>query len=294
MSLKMKNSISSPQKDKEKDLDISQYPLKKLEELYWITKILTPFNNWIAIFWKEDGTRWWIRKDWFIIWEGYQFCWQFINWVAIWTKAKDGKHRTQWFIKEDGSILAAGFDSVGGFFGWISSFQKSDLKWWIDTSWKIIAKNFSAIKKHEEWNTKYKFTLYPSNLWCILDLSEFKNWFCPFYIEDIKRYWLISDNWVILADNLDKTYPFDEFLEWFAKFENKWKEWYINTFWNILDFKKLYKLNWKFEGFYKFEKNTGEIWYLDSKFREWDWIDNKKWILFLKKWDKWFKRSMVK
>jgi hypothetical protein len=34
MSLKMKNSILSPLKDKEKELDISEFSLKKLGKLY--------------------------------------------------------------------------------------------------------------------------------------------------------------------------------------------------------------------------------------------------------------------
>lgn len=286
MSLNKSLTLNKPKKE----LDVSEYSIKKLEKLYWITTIFTTFDNWMAIFWKEDGTRGWIRKDWFIIWEGYHLCWKFHNKLGIFTK----NDWTKWFIRENWTILAEGFISVGGFKNWFSTFKNSDGEWWIDTSWKIIAKNFSAIEIHEEWNTKYRFTLYPSNMWCIIDISQFKNWFCPFYIENINRYWLISDTWVILADNLDKTYPFDEFLEGFAKFENKWKEWYINTFWNILDYRKLYKLVWKFDGFFKFEKNTGEIWYLDSKFREWEWIDNRNWILFLKKWKKWFKQSMVK
>lgn len=275
------NSIST------KELDISDYPLKKLRKLYWITAIGV-FKNWISKFSKYDGTRWWIRKDWSIIWEWYEQIWDFLNWFAIFHR----KDKSQWWISEDWKILMEWCQYCGKFLNWIATFKDINWAWWIDNTWKIIAqwKYINVMDYEREWFARFTYGL---NILGKLDL-KFKNWFCPFYMPSLHKFWWLSDTWVILADYLDKTYRFDEDIEWYARFSKDWIEWYMNSQWNILNYKGLFKLDWKFEWFSKFEKNDWSIWFLDSKLREWDWIDNKNWILYLKKWGKLFKRSMIK
>jgi hypothetical protein len=257
-----------------------------LGKLYWIVTIGI-FKNWISKFSKSDGTRWWIRKDGFIIWEWYDNCRDFLNWFSIFHR----KDKSQWWISEDWKILAEWFQKCGRFSGWIATFKDINWDWWIDETGKIIAQwKYIKVMESEHWFAKFTYGL---NILWKLDL-EFQNWFCPFYMPAHHKFWWLSYTWVVLADYLDKTYPFNEDIKWYARFEKEEKEWYMDDRWNILDYKKLYNLAWKFEGFFKFEKNTGEIWYLDSKFREWDDIENRWGQVYLSRWGKWFCNNLIK
>jgi hypothetical protein len=70
-------------------------------------------------------------------------------------------------------------------------------------------------------------------------------------------------------------------------------EWYINTKWNILTVKNTYPFHDEFKGYSKFDREDGTIWFLDTKFRQWDEIQDRNGTIYLKKNWKWFIESLI-
>jgi hypothetical protein len=67
--------------------------------------------------------------------------------------------------------------------------------------------------------------------------------------------WWVSTNAELLANWYDKCYPFDEDFKWFAKFEKD----------------------------RNFSNRNIIIWYIDTKWREWDSIEDRNWTLYVYK-----------
>jgi hypothetical protein len=269
-------------------IDITKYPLKKLEELYWITNMITDFQNWIARFWKKDKSQWWIREDWFIIWEGFRKCWMFKNWIAIFTQ----DNWTQWWIRDDWFIIGEWLRTCNEFTDWIATFRQLDLlEWFIDKNWNILIKGDFATQPFTDWVGKAVLVWRGCNILATMNL-QFNSWFCTF--QSLQGNWWVNDRWIVLDNLFRRVAPFDEDAKWYAWYEEDWRTGYIDTKWSITKFKQIFPLNEEFEWVAKFKTIFWEEWYIDIKWREWDNVEVRNGDLYLQKDDKWFCKNLIK
>lgn len=172
-----------------------------------------------------------------------------IDWIYWYYKFKYidtelQKLHWEWWISDDGVIIAKGFSKVDPFFWWPwkeelkAKFRSGEIKW-------ILTPNFHN-----------NFSVFKVDKWLSI-------------IMDIGDEWWVKNDWTILSLWYTKCYPFDEDINWFAKFEKKYRA--KNTHWYNL-----------------------RTWYIDINWRIFTDIKKIDWKIYLKKDDKWFLENFIK
>lgn len=164
--------------------------------------------------------------------------------------------------------------------------------------------NIETLSKDE---IKKKFSF--SYVW------DWKNWLCEFERTSGKCWWIKND-WSILAEGFDDV---SSFSEWAASFQKDWQRWTIssvfrngfalfslknewgegwfNTNGNVLWwlYKRCFNFWEDFDGLASFVRKDGRsTWYIDTKWREWDDVEDRDWTIYLQRWWKWYLKSLIK
>lgn len=251
------------------------------------------FSNGFGRFENQDWTNWWVKSDWTILVDWLIYGWRFKWWYATF----ETLNKKQWLIGSDGKIVVDNFDKLGELYWWYRNFEKDWKQWWIKNSWEQLAYWFDYCWELKEWNAFFKIWKleWRSSLVFINNLAVFE-----YKDEKLKKIlsWWIKSNGTILAKWFDRVIDFDKDFK-MAKLKKlditSWNisMWYINTKWTILYAKNIYLFDEEFEGYSKFEREDSTVWFLDTKFRQWDDIQNRNNTIYLKKNWKWFIEGLI-
>lgn len=165
--------------------------------------------------------------------------WQFYEWIAVFEK----RNYSQWWVKIDWTILKEGLDGCNDFKNGIAKYTEHWIMKYIDKEGKNLSffftfsdKRSQFIDSFNDWKDRYT-----------LDFD--KNWVAIF--KDFnEKFWLVDKRWELLIHWCDQCYPFDEEINWFAKFIKNWESWFINIYWEIFLEKEIWGIqyfqnNWK-------------------------------------------------
>lgn len=165
--------------------------------------------------------------------------WGFYEWIAVFEK----RDYSQWWINIDWTIIKEGLDSCNNFKNGIAKYTEHWIMKYIDKEGKNLSffftfsdKRSQFIDSFNDWKDRYT-----------LDFD--KNWVAIF--KDFnERFWLVDKRWELLIHWCDKSYPFDEEINRFAKFVKNWEIWFININWEIFLDKEIWGIqyfqnNWK-------------------------------------------------
>lgn len=253
--------------DNNLSIDLTTWKKKDIVKKYWFM-ILRDFDWDVAIFKRtpnslansETWSYWILHKNWTILNEGFTYFWNWSDWICPFRK----NEKYGW-INNNWTIIADWYDITDDFKDWLASFLKDWSAGWVHTDLSILAEWFEFCQNfsdEREIDPSEKEILKAVLKWEYIILTKnFINWFSTFrreepddYEDDRGPYWWVSSKWKILKDWYMRVYPFNKDYEWVAKFEKNWTTWYI-----------------------------------DSKWIEYNWIEERNWRFFLKKWDKLFK-----
>jgi hypothetical protein len=271
---KNKNSISSPSKSKTSNninwsgaINLEKMMNQDVKDKYWFFRC-SEFVNWFAYF-SQNNKYWIIKNNWEIIADWLDSVNFFTDWLFRFVRNK--KH---WWLKDDGKALAYWYAACFDFSEWFWRFKRSDwIEWWIKSDWTILA----------EW-FKYR-----DNFSC----WDFQEWFASFWVDDItnKRRWRLEGE------------VSSSFQNWYSVFKTKTSMWWIKRDATILakGFHMCFPFNEDFEWYAKFVKKRKnhsltltKIWYIDTKWREWDSVENRNWELYVKKDEKFYIAKLLK
>jgi hypothetical protein len=230
--------------------------------------------------------------------------WLTINWLKItsdfseWFATYKKGYSCGWIKEEDGSILHIEdsrewqfFISCRNFNQWIAIFQRKDWQFWfVWADGKIIADGFGRCLYKEGEH----FFIKNQKIGKLKD--TFKNWIAVFISDNLEtqlKEWWVNSKWFILSDWFDKCFPFDEDIKWYAKFVFMWDERYINTKFELSESFKIKPINWLNGYFLAKNINWAEI-YIDTLWKQWESVESRKWIVYVKKDWKWYIASLIK